>query len=212
MLLPGETMATPFAGQSTEARAIGQLFTETLVISAAILALVTGLVAYCVVKFRARDGAEPAQTHGHTGLEIAWTIVPFLIVVALFVLTARTMGATDPPVDRAAALTVTAHQWWWEVRYPSGAVTANEIHMPAGERVLVELQSADVVHDFWVPALARKIDATPGRPVHFWISADRAGNYFGACAEFCGAQHAWMRIRVVAQTRADFDAWQRRQL
>jgi cytochrome c oxidase subunit 2 len=213
MLLPGGTMGSPFAGQSLEARAIGELFTETLVICAVILAVVTGLVGFCIARFRAKDGAaEPAQLDGHARLEIVWTAVPLLIVVALFVLTARTMGATDPPADRAPDLTVIGHQWWWEVRYPSGAVTANEVHVPIGRSVLVELRSADVIHDFWVPSLARKIDANPGRPNHFWISADRAGVYDGACAEFCGAQHAWMRIRVVAESAADFAAWEQRQL
>ncbi len=201
-------MGSPFAGQSAEARAIAQLFTQTLVICAVILAVVVGLVIFCVVKFRARAGAaEPAQTHGHTGLEIAWTMVPVLIVVALFVLTARTMGASDPPADRAPDVTVIAHQWWWEVRYPSGVITANEVHLPVGRQVLVELQAADVIHDFWVPALARKMDAIPGHPNHFWISADAAGIYDGTCAEYCGAEHAWMRIRVVAEAEADFDAW-----
>lgn len=216
MRLPGDTMGSPistFAGRSTEARAIADLFTQTLVICAVILAVVTTLVVVCIWRFRAREGAaEPAQIHGHTRLEILWTAVPFLIVVVLFVLTARTMGASDPPADRAPDLTVTAHQWWWEARYPSGAIAANEIHIPAGRPLLVELRSADVIHDFWVPALARKMDANPGRPNHFWISADAPGIYDGACAEFCGAQHAWMRIRVVAETPEAFAAWERHQL
>jgi len=215
MLLPGDTTGSTFSGRSPEARAIADLFTQTLVICAVILALVTALVVLCIVKFRAREGAaEPAQTHGHTRLEILWTAVPFLIVVALFVLTARTMGASDPApaADREPDLTVIGHQWWWEVRYPSGAVAANEIHIPAGRPLLVELRSADVIHDFWVPALARKIDANPGRPNHFWMSADAPGVYDGACAEFCGAQHAWMRIRVVAESADQFAAWERQQL
>jgi cytochrome c oxidase subunit 2 len=213
MLPPGDTTWSAFAGRSAEARAIVELFTQTLVICGVILAVVVGLIVTCVVKFRARDGAaEPAQTHGHTGVEIAWTLIPVLIVVALFFLTARTMGASDPPADRAADLTVVGHQWWWEVRYASGVVTANEIHIPVGTKFLIDLRSDDVIHSFWVPALARKIDANPGRPNHLWISADRAGIYDGTCAEFCGAQHAWMRIRVVAEDPPDFEAWQAREL
>ena len=216
MDLPGEAMGSPFDGHSPAARAIAQLFTQTLIVCGIVLAIVTGLVAYCIVKFRAKDGAkEPVQTHGHTRLEIAWTMAPFLIVLGLFFLTARTMAAADPPEGRAPDLTVIAHQWWWEARYPSlapgqaGVVTANEIHLPVSKQVLVELQSADVIHDFWVPTLARKIDAIPGRPNHFWISADAPGTYDGTCAEYCGAEHAWMRIRVVVQTETDFDAWQK---
>src|SRR5262245_34411448 len=136
------TVGSPFTGQSAEARAIADLFTQTLVVCAVIFVVVTGLVVYCIIKFRARPGgddAEPAQTYGHTRLEIAWTLVPFLIVVGLVTITARTMGASDPPADRPPDVTVIAHQWWWEARYASGAIAANEIHIPAGRKFLVEL-------------------------------------------------------------------------
>jgi cytochrome c oxidase subunit 2 len=214
MPVPAASAWPAFVGHSAEARAMADLLVQTLVVCGVILAVVVGLVATCIVRFRARAGApEPAQIHGHTRLELVWTLIPVAIVVLLFVLTARTMGATDPPPPaRAPDLTVIGHQWWWEVRYPSGVVTANEIHIPVGQELFVELQSADVIHDFWVPALARKIDANPGRPNHFWISADQAGVYDGTCAEYCGAQHAWMRIRVIADAPADFAAWQRREL
>jgi cytochrome c oxidase subunit 2 len=104
------------------------------------------------------------------------------------------------------------HQWWWEVRYPSGVATANEIHIPVGQPLLVRLEAADVIHDFWVPPLARKMDAVPGHSNSFWMSADAPGEYRGTCAEYCGAQHAWMRLLVVAEPPAAFDAWQRAQL
>ncbi len=216
MLQPHDAVASPWGAQSPEARAIADLFTQTLGICGVIFVIVAGLVGYCVVKFRAKqDGTgvqkEPSQIEGHKRLEIAWTIAPLLIVVALFALTARTMAATDPPADRAPDVTVIGHQWWWEARYPSGAVTANEIHIPVGKAWLVEVQSADVIHDFWVPALARKIDATPGHPTHVWMQADTAGRYGGTCAEYCGSQHAWMRIVVVADAPANFEAWQRGQ-
>ena len=214
MLLPRDASTSPFDAHSSEARAIAQLFTQTLVVCAAIMLVVIGLVAYCIVKFRAKAGAnEPPQIHGHTRLEIAWTVLPFLIELGLFFLTVRTMSATDPATEgRSPDLTIIAHQWWWEVRYPSGVVTANEIHIPVGKQLYVELQSADVIHDFWVPQLARKIDATPGRPTHFWMAADDPGTYSGACAEYCGAEHAWMRIRVVGQSAEDFTAWQNHEL
>jgi cytochrome c oxidase subunit 2 len=213
MTPPGAAIAPPFETHSVEARAIADLFTQTLFVCGFILLVVTVLIAVCAVKFRERKpGAEPAQTHGHTRLEIAWTVVPILIVVWLTVLTARTMAASDPPADRTPDITVTAHQWWWEVRYRSGVVTANEIHVPAAKDVLISLESADVIHDFWVPQLGRKIDATPGHPTHVWIQADEAGSYLGTCAEYCGAQHAWMRIVVVAQPLAEFEAWERHQL
>jgi len=208
-----EAVASPFDGQSPEARAIATLFSQTLVVCGVIFAIVAVLVGYCVLAFRARKGAkEPPQTEGHTRLEIAWTIAPLLVVVGLFVLTARAMAAADPPADRPADMTVIAHQWWWEARYPSGAVTANEIHMPTGTPWLVDLRSDDVIHDFWVAELGRKIDIIPGHATHVWLQADKAGTYTGACAEYCGSQHAWMRITVVAQSPDEFAAWQRHEL
>jgi cytochrome c oxidase subunit 2 len=212
MTPPGVAVAPPFETHSVEARAIADLFTQTLVICGLILLLVTALVAICVVRFREKDPAkEPVQTHGHTRLEIAWTLAPILVVIGLTLLTARTMAASDPPMTRQPDITVIAHQWWWDVRYHSGVVTANEIHIPAGKDVLIALESADVIHDFWVPQLGRKIDATPGHPTHVWIQADQPGTYLGTCAEYCGAQHAWMRIVVVADTAEDFAAWERHQ-
>src|SRR5207302_6132965 len=102
------------------------------------------------------------------------------------------------------------HQWWWELRY-GDAVTANELHVPVGERVEVRLRSADVIHSFWVPELQGKTDVLPGQNNTMWLSATRAGRYDGVCAEFCGVQHTWMRLVVVAEPRADFDRWLARQ-
>ena len=150
--------------------------------------MVAVLVGWCIVRYRARPGdPDPPQTHGHKWLEIGWTLGPLVIVVWLFGLTANAMGATDRPPDREPDLVVTGHQWWWEARYPSGLVTANEIHIPTGKALTVRVASSDVVHDFWVPDLARKIDAIPGYPVNIQLQADTPGNYLGACAEYCGA-------------------------
>lgn len=205
--------STPFDPHSPEAHAISALFTQTLAVCAVIGLLVAVLVGMCVVRFRAsvRPGVPP-QTHGNTRLEIGWTIAPLLIVIALFVLTTGAMAESDPPANREPDLIVIGHQWWWEARYPSGVVTANEIHVPAGKDLLVRVESEDVIHDFWVPPLGRKIDAVPGHPSSVWIQADTPGTYQGACAEYCGSQHAWMRIVVLAQSQADFDAWQKHEL
>ena len=203
---PSPVFGTPFDAHSPEARAIAGLFTQTLVVCAVIFVVVAGLVAYCVVRFRARPGdPEPRQIEGHKQLEIAWTLIPCLIVAGLFVLTTKAMARADAPPARDPDLVVIGHQWWWEARYPNGAVTANEIHIPAGKDIIIRLESADVIHDFWAPALGRKIDATPGHPVFVRIQADVPGVYHGACAEYCGTQHAWMRFEVVAETPADFD-------
>jgi cytochrome c oxidase subunit 2 len=200
--------STPFDPHSPEAHAISALFTQTLVVCAAIGLLVTVLVGLCIVKFRAGVRPDvPPQTHGNSRLEIGWTLGPLAIVIALFVLSARAMAQSDPPADREPDIVVIGHQWWWEARYPNGAVTANEIHVPAGKDLLLRIESEDVIHDFWVPNLGRKIDAIPGHPSSIWMQADVPGTYLGACAEYCGSQHAWMRIAVIAQPQAEFDAW-----
>lgn len=194
---------------SPESHAISHLVTVSFLVCGAIFCIVAGLVTYCAVRFRDRPGAAaPIQTHGNKRLELAWTAVPVLLLVGLFSLTASSMQATDASPAGEADVVVIAHQWWWEARYAgSGVNTANEIHIPVGRRTLVRLESVDVVHDFWVPELARKIDVVPGHPNTLWLEADTAGTYWGACAEYCGTQHAWMRFVVIADAPAAFDAW-----
>jgi cytochrome c oxidase subunit 2 len=137
--------------------------------------------------------------------------IPLVILVSLFgvadVYLVRKTGAPNP---RRTALTiqVIGHQWWWEVRYPgTSAITANEIHIPARTRVNVLATTADVIHSFWVPQLARKVDEVPGRNNRVLLYASKPGRYRGECAEFCGFQHANMSLFVVAEPRPSFDAW-----
>jgi cytochrome c oxidase subunit 2 len=205
---PGTTLDP----RSPQARAIADLFGDTLIVCAVIFALVTILVGFALWRFRDKGGEAPAQTEGNTRLEIAWTAAPLLVLAGILALTMRAMSASDPPPDREPDLVVIGHQWWWEVKYRSGAVTANEIHIPAGKALVVGIETADVIHDFWVPELARKIDAVPGRKASIWIQADAPGTYLGSCGEYYGAQHAWMRIIVVAQSPEDFAAWEARTL
>ena len=205
---------SPFNPASPQAASINNLFVLSLIISAVIFVLVAGLVLYIAFRYRQRAGAsEPRQVAGHTRLEIAWTIAPAVLLVAVFIPALTTMFAIDPPVgDQQPDLIVTGYQWWWEVRYPnSGVVTANEIHIPVGQRLLFRLEATDVIHSFWVPRLGPKRDMTPGHPTYLWLQADAPGTYQGACSEYCGDQHAWMRIRVIAQPQAEFDSWQRQQ-
>lgn len=205
-----------FPPRSPQTQDIANLFYLTLAIAAGIFLLVTILVVLASWRYRQRgEAGEPAQKYGNRKLEIGWTVAPALLLAALFVLTLTTMSKADPavPANRQPDLVIVAHQWWWQVTYPeSGVVTANEIHIPAGQKLLVQVESADVIHDFWVPQLARKVDAVPGKPNHIWLQADQPGLYEGTCAEYCGAQHAWMRIRVYAESQSDFDAWQAQQL
>ena len=202
----------PFTPHSPQSAAIATLFEDTLAICGTVFVIVAVLVTWCVIRFRARGDVEPAQVEGNSRLEIAWTIAPIVVLIGLLFLTVGAMNASDPPVDRDPDVTIIGHQWWWEARYPSGVVTANEIHIPTGKALVFRLESADVTHDFWVPELGRKMDATPGHPTSIWLEADDPGTYVGTCAEYCGVQHAWMRIVVVAETPDAFAAWQQHEL
>jgi cytochrome c oxidase subunit 2 len=210
-------VSSPFDPQSPLARDISNLFVLILIIGGIILVLVLALVLLASLRYRHRSGddSEPRQVFGNRKLEIGWTVAPALLLAVLFALTVRTMARSDPPAPAANQqpdIAVIGHQWWWEVVYPkSGVVTANEIHMPVGKRMLVRLESADVIHDLWVPQLGRKMDATPSHPTYMWFQADQPNTYLGSCSEYCGTQHAWMRVRVIAQPQADFDAWQQQQ-
>lgn len=205
----------PFTPHSPQVQAISDLFGSFLILAAVIFLIVAGLVGYSIVRYRARPGdEEPRQNFGSRKIEIAWTAIPLLIVMVLFVATVRIMAAIDAPLapDGPPDVVITGHQWWWEARYPNGADTANEIHIPAGRRLLARIESADVIHDFWAPQLARKMDAVPGRPAYLWLDADAPGTYSGTCSEFCGMQHAWMRFEVIAETETEFSAWVARQV
>ena len=198
---------------SPETASISHLFIVVLIICGVILAIVIGMIGYGLIYFRHKPGsADPAPHFGNRKLEITWTVGPILIIVCLFTLTVSGMRQSDPPANREPDLIVIGHQWWWEVRYPqTGVVTANEIHIPVGRQWLVRLESADVIHDFWVPALARKMQVIPGQTNHIWLEADAPGTYDGECAEYCGAEHSWMRFLVIAEPPAAFDVWLRNQ-
>lgn len=183
----------------------------TIAISVVILAIIVIAVAYITIRFRKKPGddGEPHQDFGNLKIEIAWTLIPIAIVAVLFLLTCSTMMAVDPPrADKEPDIVIIGHQWWWEISYPkAGVLTANEVHIPVGKPLLARLESIDVIHDFWVPELGRKIDLVPGHPNYMWIVAGKPGVYIGACAEFCGDQHANMRIRVIAEDESAFEKW-----
>ena len=195
-----------------------QLFLFWVIFWAAlvIFVLVGGWLVYTVVRYRRRPGqGMPEQVHGNTPLEIGWTVVPALLLAVIAVPTvAAQFYITEPPSDQEQMrIEVTGHQWWWSVEYPdSGVVTANEIHVPVGMAVVVDLTSEDVIHSFWVPKLAGKIDVVPGKTTSMWFQADQTGEYYGQCAEFCGESHAWMKFRVIADTPEDYEAWTQAQL
>ena len=202
-----------FKPLATPAEAVYHLSILTLAICGVIFAVVAGLIAYAIIRFRDRggsEGAEPAQVYGSNQIEIAWTVIPILIVFVLVMSTARVTSAIQdhrPPAD-ALKVTVIGHQWWWEFRYPElGVITANELHVPVSKVTLLRLESADVAHSFWVPQLSGKTDVIPNRTNSMWIDPRKLGIYLGNCAEYCGTQHANMLLRVVAESQQDFDKW-----
>jgi cytochrome c oxidase subunit 2 len=184
-----------------------------LLITGSIFVVVGGLLCYAVVRFRARDNddnSEPAQIYGSTQVELAWTVIPILIVVVLFLTTARIIFAIQDAPKPADALdvTVVGHQFWWEFRYPSlGIVTANELHVPVTTVSYLHLLSADVDHSFWVPQLGGKTDLIPNHPNDMWIDPHQTGVFLGQCAQFCGVEHAKMLLRVYVDTPAQFAEW-----
>jgi cytochrome c oxidase subunit 2 len=201
-----------FAPASTPANSIFGLSLFVLAITATIFIIVASLLTYAVVKFRKRaddDGREPAQVYGSNQVEIAWTVIPVLIVVVLFMATARVIASVQRTVpDNALQVVVVGHQFWWEYRYPGlKVVTANELHVPVGSPTTLKLLSADTDHSFWVPRLAGKTDLIPNRANSMWIDPQEAGLYLGQCAQYCGTQHAKMLLRVYVQSRDDFDRW-----
>ncbi len=175
-----------------------------------VFVVVESLLVYVVIKFRARpDRPEPKQIHGHTFLEIAWTIAPAVILVFIAVPTVQSIFRTSaPPPAGALEVEVIGHQWWWEFRYPEyGIVAAGEMHVPIGRPVALVMTSADVIHSFWVPRLAGKRDVILGRTNRLLFTADSAGVYLGQCAEYCGTSHGNMRFQVVVDEPGAFDAW-----
>ena len=179
-------------------------------ISVGVMAIVLGFLVLAVVKAkRAEAVADHRARWGEPFIVVAGVIIPAVILTAVFALSLRDMAALAQP-DEPTSMTVevVGHDWWWEALYDGGRiVTANEIHIPVGQPVRIELTTDDVLHSFWVPQLQAKTDTVPGRTNYTWLEADRPGRYRGQCAEFCGLQHAKMAFFVVAQSQDDFDAW-----
>ena len=186
-----------------------------------VFVLVVGILLYAVIHFRRRPGREgmPAQTHGNTPLEIGWTVAPALVLAVIAVPTIiYIFQIAESPGADALEVNVTGHQWWWEFEYPEqDVVTANELHVPVNRYVKLNLMSDDVIHSFWAPKLAGKVDVIPQpasalgeapRNVNkMKFKADRVGEFFGQCAEYCGEAHAHMRFHVIVEEQDKFDAW-----
>ncbi len=199
-----------FAPKSDYSAAVDGLFWNIFWWAVVVFVIVETLLIVAIVRFRAHPGGgAPKPIHGHTALEIGWTLAPALILVFIAVPTMRTIFATAGRAPEGALrVEVIGHQWWWEYRYPALAIsTSNELHLPVGTPIQVEMTSADVIHSFWVPALGGKRDLTQGRTTRIAFRADSTGEYWGQCAEFCGASHANMRLRVMVEPDSAFQRW-----
>ncbi|HWH34139.1 MAG TPA: cytochrome c oxidase subunit II [Acidimicrobiales bacterium] len=207
--------AGPYAEQ------LDSLFVPVFWVAVAVFVVVEGLIVYAAIRWRRRgddddDGEIPVQFHGSTKLEIGWTILPALVLGLVAVFTIPVVFDLDAKPEGALEVSVTGQKYWWGFDYPAGQdpygidegiVTANELHIPAGEPVYLTLTSPDVIHSFWAPRLNGKRDVVPGR-THTWsLEADEPGAYSGQCAEFCGASHANMRLKVVAHDPQSWEQW-----
>ncbi len=199
------------------------LFNVILWVMVAVFILVEGVLVYAIVRYRRRPGdAKPPQIHGKTSLEIVLTIIPTILVLALGIWSVFTLfEIEEPPTDGPTPLqvTVTGHQWWFEFEYPDAGngkkiITANEMRIPVDRPIQITLKSDDVIHSFWVPKLAGKLDMVPTHINKMWFQADSDKlkedlpvTLYGQCAELCGLAHALMRFRVTVMEQADFDSW-----
>lgn len=193
------------------------VFWYTVGVSALLMLIVGSVFVYSIYRFRAKPGNDfkvPEQSHGSAKVEVALIVASCLLLLVIAIPNAKALFyVSEVPADKKAdAIKVIAigHQWWWEFQYPDlGITTANELHIPVGKPIDLEIKAVDVLHSFWVPRLAGKIDAVPGQINKMWLQADKAGKYNGHCTEYCGDSHANMRFFVMADESADFDAWVR---
>ena len=199
--------------QGPFSQSVHDLIKPVFLIAAVVFVFVEGLIVYAVFRFKRRSEEDrPEQIHGSTKFELAWTIAPALILVFVGVITVSKIFYLDRQFEESIQVEVIGHQWWWEYNYKDESgktvvAAANELHIPVGRKVQLNLTSADVIHNYWPPKLAGKVYAIPGRMNHMTIQADQADFYYGQCTEYCGTSHANMRLRVVAEPPEQFDRW-----
>jgi cytochrome c oxidase subunit 2 len=196
--------------------AIIDLFLVELAISALLFAIVAVVMVLALVRFRGPtgDASEPLQVHGNRRLELVWTGVPALVLAVVFILAVQTMRNVNAAASNAQPLRIVGHQWWWEYEFPDRQViAANELHVPVGTPLQVTLESVDVIHSFHVPQFGWMRDAVPGKINQMSILVDRTVDrpIDGTCNQYCGLQHAWMRIIVIAEPVDAFNAWAERE-
>jgi cytochrome c oxidase subunit 2 len=203
---------TPLEPHSPNAEKTMTVYYVILGFTGAIFVVVEGALVAFIWKYRSRGRArtvEGDQVHGHTRIEVIWTVIPVLILaVIVSVVFYQLPGIADAPAAaNPVRITVEGHQFYWQFDYPNGARSINAMHVPANEVVLLTVKSSDVVHSWWIPQLGGKIQAIPGRTNHMWFKADREGTFVGQCAELCGLYHEAMQASVIATSDAEYRAF-----
>jgi cytochrome c oxidase subunit 2 len=195
---------------STQAKRIDVLFWFVVAICILIFAIVAAVLAYAVVKFRARPGddSDGPPTHGHTGLEITWTIVPTLLVTAIGIFSAIVLARDDHAGKNPFRINVTAQQFAWSFTYPEAHnLTTGDLRVPVNRSILLTFTSKDVIHSFWVPEWSQKQDTVPGIHPTLHITPTKTGTFDVICTELCGLGHAVMRTEAIVMSKKSFDAW-----
>jgi cytochrome c oxidase subunit 2 len=196
-------------------REVVGLMTWVLAFAALVFVGVTGALVYVTVKFRrtGRETSEPEQTHGNDRLEVIWTVIPTVIVLVIFGLTAQSMFKLDRPPAGAMVVEVRAWQFWWDFVYKeTGVRTSSELILPVGRPVTFEITSGtrefpEVIHSFRITSMVGTVDAIPGVVTRLSVTPEKIGSYYGQCVELCGASHSNMRFRVKVVSQEDFDRW-----
>ena len=211
--LAGNGGIAPVEPASPNAERINDSYYWVAIFTGAIFVLVQGSLIWFSFRYRRRRrdrSEEGAQVHGNTNLELAWTVAPVLILVAIgsFVFY-KLPGIQDVPAADRVEVTVKGYRYYWNYTYPNGVIAVDKLRAPVGQTTRLEVSAPDfdVIHSWWIPALGGKFDAIPGQTNETWFNAQAPGIYKGQCAEFCGIQHAVMRAEVEAMPRAEFDAW-----
>jgi cytochrome c oxidase subunit II len=203
---------TPQFAHSPNAHRINTAYWVVLIFTSVVFVAVEGALVAFIWKYRRRGRprtADGAQVYGHTRLELIWTVIPVIILAVIGAVIFYELPAiTDAPAAvNPIRITVEGHQYYWQFDYPNGARSINDLYVPVDQVVLLTVKSYDVVHSWWIPQLGGKIQAIPGRTNHIWFKADRAGTYYGQCAEFCGLYHEAMHARVLATSEGDYRAF-----
>jgi cytochrome c oxidase subunit 2 len=195
-------------GHGPEARRVSGVWWLMFGLAAAVYVVVAAFIVVAIVRGRRSDGEKKKAPKDDTFVWLGGIVAPVIILAVLAVVTVNTTEALRNPQQGELRISVVGKRWWWDVTYlDAGVRSANEIHIPVGRPVDLELTSDNVIHSFWVPQLAGKVDTIPGQRNHLRVTASQPGTYRGACAEFCGIEHAHMGFQVVADQPVDFDRW-----